>query len=1701
MLTKHQDQAFKWFTSLQHHYLEVDPYEPKRTCFPVFSHEVTETFFSKIIQLDPKKLSLFGFRMFSHFFLNINSKLFKLRKVDRSRFRMFTFDLEGFDMMWEIALTSESPNVAEVALSRLFTIYHNVAVKFLPMVAEERAEFISRCLSFISIVKDPLTSRDETERKEAKESLLRSLALLSSIITKDNKCRSSSKIHELRVKEAIWRVERKRQVRDLPIEPSVAQANQADSSGEEFSIEKLEAIPNQGSSTDHVDSFWPGGYVRDIFLDFLFGFLVVKGVRNEIWDLVMILPTDESLLSQVRSLEKGETGKFQFIEWLERAPQEESVFRLLYLMQIFRVLMEDDEWVLRFLRVGGMPFLVGVFSDRELLVAENGEFGKQTTAHLVEAMNFLFSSKHLDLGEIYGCLSTNFIMRLMGQISELAVKSQEVVVDHEQSQLKIDESEVNYRLKPRGTRIANCWFADETTVLSFDIKGKDYRVACYFVDFNTHKRHQTMVAWVGDSNLGLGHWQGEETLHPNAVYLSGDEFHDGQWVIWDVHEEGTFNITMKSLCPPNWVISALLLDKSPNPGESHPEPSFPKALTIDNDTKGTWVNKYGECGGILFGETSYIVPPRAGAPSDGPRYEGHSVSPKMCRKFEWVPRCVMDRRGMQQAPKEDPEFDPFVDEDDLEVIKPAADAPRLIMTDSSLEGGKSIETSKALLKMLVDSCVDREELLRAVMDYPDLDSWLYTCLVCCKDPKLREGVVTGIEDLCKRDVERSNFFLQRLLAFMPVVESHPQEEDQTSFTEFFMILLELLEGGRGYPAKQYFQKALEMVEAHETLEEENKEIVDSRLIGYLDLLSFFIQQDEKIFGDNEESLVRLIFHDCLFGTQEKRNSPKIPKCRSFPSRTAASGVLSAAAKNASVRHLLVQMLSIELEQSKLPVDWNINLFEKRREEHSRRVNYVGLVNQGCTCYLNSLIQQLFIIPSLRNDILSVELEKDKDSVMYQLQSLFGYMKGSNAKYVDTIDFCKTVKLMGAPIVMSRQEDANEFFNSLADQVEPFLKGKPQEYLFRDTFGGTLLSQIISQECPHQSNTPQDFLTMSLKVQSKRDIYESLDFSIQADFLDGSNKWKCEKCNRLVSAKKRSCVQHLPNTLILHLTRFEFDYNTFQEVKVNDRFEFKTSLNMRPYTKEGLAEAEGLTPDPESLRPADYYEYDLVGVLIHSGSAHSGHYYSYIRERVPQDGSSEPKWYEFNDRNVTLFSSEELPFQAFGGRDENSYHSREDKAYSAYMLFYERKNTYSAGKYSNSPVHEGSVALDVSKREGKPQVQSAILDTIWKEEVLKSKQKLFMTPPTFNLMWKVVYALPPFEPVREYMKEVENLEFSSDQTVQTIIFGTKLMVDVFSHCMDNMSIAKKFRYLRKLYGSHLPLCGWLLDKCSKVDDNNWLKSMFVFSQEEDFRRAAAEVLSHCINQLAPFERDFYLEEQDEFSDLGFNPADFGYPAPSPSKRKPRAIVIRFINSLTTLLTESADKPPEKIYPLLLVLLNFVKISVFERRILMKRNAVTELIFLAENQHSHSVHSPRDFSSMMTVLMELLAVLVVGCDNPAHKPYYGQPGYPEEAFLQLPLGCQTRLFDRGFLKKAIRCAEGHPFLVKIFYHWGWGQREVSETIITSICAVINEVSDLLEGPQYVDLLYHFVGLKDGLFHDRINYAMETLVYFCFLFSSVL
>jgi ubiquitin carboxyl-terminal hydrolase 34 len=163
------------------------------------------------------------------------------------------------------------------------------------------------------------------------------------------------------------------------------------------------------------------------------------------------------------------------------------------------------------------------------------------------------------------------------------------------------------------------------------------------------------------------------------------------------------------------------------------------------------------------------------------------------------------------------------------------------------------------------------------------------------------------------------------------------------------------------------------------------------------------------------------------------------------------------------------------------------------------------------------------------------------------------------------------------------------------------------------------------------------------------------------------------------------LKDIPDNLIFHLKRFEFNLRTLQRSKINDHFSFPEKIDMRPFKVEHLMDSSAETPE-------DVFE--LVGVLVHAGTAESGHYYSFIRERPST--SDRDNWVEFNDDTVSSWDPSYMEASCFGGLETrgpiDSGNMAYEKSYSAYMLFYQRSSVVAAQKQAledsklSSPVH-------------------------------------------------------------------------------------------------------------------------------------------------------------------------------------------------------------------------------------------------------------------------------------------------------------------------------------------------------------------------------------------------------------------------------
>lgn len=344
--------------------------------------------------------------------------------------------------------------------------------------------------------------------------------------------------------------------------------------------------------------------------------------------------------------------------------------------------------------------------------------------------------------------------------------------------------------------------------------------------------------------------------------------------------------------------------------------------------------------------------------------------------------------------------------------------------------------------------------------------------------------------------------------------------------------------------------------------------------------------------------------------------------------------------------------------------------------------YPGLRNLSNTCYMNSLFTQLFMNVKFRGFMLNTNVADGSSSqrLLHETQQLFAFMQESMLKFVDPSGIAESlITYDNTAIDVSIQMDVDEFYNLLFDRWESQILSGADKKTFRAFYGGQIVQQIKSKECSHISERLEPFSAIQCDIQGKLTLLDSLNAYVGGEVMEGDNKYSCTSCGCYVDAVKRACLKDIPNNLIFHLKRFDYDVMTGMRSKINDIFEFPEQIDMAPYHVDYLK-------DPGESASTDLF--NLVGVLVHSGTAESGHYYSYIQER-PLGSASGKTWVEFNDIDVVPFDNSHIPDQCFGGFTESSgYSSRYLKSWNAYMLFYERCDPKSSHDETHSPKSFG-----------------------------------------------------------------------------------------------------------------------------------------------------------------------------------------------------------------------------------------------------------------------------------------------------------------------------------------------------------------------------------------------------------------------------
>lgn len=74
-------------------------------------------------------------------------------------------------------------------------------------------------------------------------------------------------------------------------------------------------------------------------------------------------------------------------------------------------------------------------------------------------------------------------------------------------------------------------------------------------------------------------------------------------------------------------------------------------------------------------------------------------------------------------------------------------------------------------------------------------------------------------------------------------------------------------------------------------------------------------------------------------------------------------------------------------------------------------------------------------------------------------------------------------------------------------------------LIKDTVGGMIGNETKSLEPdhPYVGEREEPFCALTLDIKNKKNLQEALDLYIKPDFLEGDNKYHCEKYDKKVDA--------------------------------------------------------------------------------------------------------------------------------------------------------------------------------------------------------------------------------------------------------------------------------------------------------------------------------------------------------------------------------------------------------------------------------------------------------------------------------------------------------------------------------------------------------------------------------------------------------
>ncbi|XP_058247113.1 probable ubiquitin carboxyl-terminal hydrolase FAF-X isoform X6 [Hemibagrus wyckioides] len=809
--------------------------------------------------------------------------------------------------------------------------------------------------------------------------------------------------------------------------------------------------------------------------------------------------------------------------------------------------------------------------------------------------------------------------------------------------------------------------------------------------------------------------------------------------------------------------------------------------------------------------------------------------------------------------------------------------------------------------------------------------------------------------------------------------------------------------------------------------------------------------------------------------------------------------------------------------------------------------FVGLKNAGATCYMNSVIQQLYMIPPIRNGILAIEgtgsdvdddmsgdekqdnesnvdprdevfsyhhqfddkpsLSKSEDrkeyniGVLRHLQVIFGHLASSRLQYYVPRGFWKQFRLWGEPVNLREQHDALEFFNSLVDSLDEALKALGHPAMLSKVLGGSFADQKICQGCPHRYECEESFTTLNVDIRNHQNLLDSMEQYVKGDLLEGANAYHCEKCNKKVDTVKRLLIKKLPPVLAIQLKRFDYDWERECAIKFNDYFEFPRELDMEPYTVAGVAKLEGSDVHPENQviqqnEPSEpeapcSSRYRLVGVLVHSGQASGGHYYSYIIQRNGSGSEGETnRWYKFDDGDVTeckMDDDEEMKNQCFGGEYmgevfdhmmKRMSYRRQKRWWNAYILFYERMDSLD----KDGELVKYITELSVSSKPHQVKMPPAIECSVRKQNVQFMHSRMQYSLEYFQFIKKLltcnsVYLNPP--PGQDHLlPEAEEMAKISIQLAARFLFSTG------------------FHTKKAVRG---PASDWYDALCILLRHSKNVRCWFAHNALFSYPNRFSEYLLECpsaevrgaFSKLIVFIAHFSLQD-------GPYPSPVASPGPSSQGCDNLSLSDHLLRAVLNLLRREVSEHGRHLQQYFNLFVMYANLGLAEKTQLLKLGvpATFMLVALDEGPGPPIKYQYAELGKLYTVVSQLVRC----CDvtsrmqssingNPPLANPYGDPSLTQPIMPLHQLVAEILFVRTSYVKKIIEDCSNSEETIKLLRFCCWENPQFSSTVLSELLWQV-AYSYTYELRPYLDLLLQILLVEDSWQTHRIHNVLKGI-----------